>query len=138
MSSETDGRWHFALYDLECGLTSEASFDRVFKSGQTATFLNALLRNNEFKDMFLKRLAYHCENTFQMDQVLSLFYDFDSTVKPEYERHFLRWGLQPITYIYNRNQIERLLKADRAKQLKQSARILLKLTKEEYNTYFGG
>ena len=137
-SSETDGRWHFVLYDLECGFTKAAGFDLVLKSGQTATFLTALLKNSEFKDMFLTRLAYHCENTFPLEKVLPLLYEFDSTVRSEVERHFKRWNLQPITYTYNYNQIERLLKADRAKQLKQSIRTKLKLTSQEYNAYFGG
>jgi hypothetical protein len=87
--------------------------------------------------MFLKRLAFLCENAFQTDDVLALFYQFDQMMRPEVERHFTRWGLKPITYIYNYNQMERLLKADRAKQLKQSARVRLHMSKEEYKSYFG-
>jgi hypothetical protein len=136
-SSETDGRWHFALYDLECGLRSDTSFDIVFKRGQTADLIKPLLRNSEFRDMFLKRLAFLCENAFQTDDVLALFYQFDQMMRPEVERHFTRWGRKPITYIYNYNQMERLLKADRAKQLKQSARVRLHMSKEEYKSYFG-
>ena len=136
-SSETDGRWHFALYDLECGLRSDTSFDIVFKRGQTADLIKPLLRNSEFRDMFLKRLAFLCENAFQKEDVLALFYQFDRMMRPEVERHFTRWGLKPITYIYNYNQMEQLLKADRAKQLKQSARARLHMSQEEYKSYFG-
>ena len=137
-SSETDGRWHFVFYDVECGFKAPAGFDLVFRTGQTASFLNALIRNSEFKDMFLQRLAYHCENTFRQDRVLSLLHTYDSAVREETIRHFNRWGLQPITYVYNYNQMERLLKADRVKELLQSAKKVLRLTDEEYNSYFRG
>lgn len=138
MSTETDGRWHFVFYDVECSFTAfGANFDAVLSDGQTATFLKALLRNSEFKDMFLKRLAYHCENTFDREKTLTLLYAYDAAVRPETERHFKRWDLQPITYVYNFNQIERHLKADRAGELKQSARRRLNLSDEEYARYFG-
>ena len=136
-STDTDGRWHFVFYDVECGFKVAADLDAVLRYGQTATFLKALLRNSEFKDMFLKRLAYHCENTFQQDKTLSLLYAYDSAVRKESERHFKRWKLKPITYVYNFNQIERLLKADRVGELKKSAKERLNLSDAEYKKYFG-
>ena len=114
-----------------------ADFDAVLRYGQTATFLKALLRNAEFKDMFLQRVAYHCENTFQQEKTLALLYAYDSAVRQESVRHFKRWNLQPITYVYNFNQIERLLKADRVEQLKRSAKLRLNLSNAEYAKYFG-
>jgi hypothetical protein len=137
MSTETDGRWHFAFYDVECGFKQSAGIEIVLSIGQTADFLTALLQNSEFKDMFLRRLAYHCDNTFQRDKVLALLHEYDSAVRPETERHFLRWGLKPITYIYNYNQMERLLEADRAAELKRSAKLKLNLSDAEYQFYFG-
>ena len=137
-SSETDNKWHFVYYDVECVFKHPAGFDNVFKSGQTATFLKALIKNGEFRDMFLKRLAYHCENTFRQEDVLALFYSYDDAVRVETERHFPRWGLPQTDYMYNYNQIERLLKADRVKQLKQSAKSVLHLSDAEYNAYFRG
>jgi hypothetical protein len=137
-SSETDDKWHFVYYDVECVFKDPASFDLVFKSGQTADFLKALIKNSEFKDMFLKRLAYHCEHSFRQEDVLALFYSFDDAVRTETLRQFPRWGLSQKDYLYNYNQIEKLLKADRVKQLKQSARNVLHLSDAEYNAYFGG
>lgn len=137
-SSETDDKWHFVYYDVECVFKHAASFDFVFKSGQTADFLKALMRNSEFKDMFLKRLAYHCEHSLRQENVLALFYSYDDAVHTETARHFQRWELPISNYEYNYNQIERLLKADRVKQLKQSARNVLHLSDAEYNAYFGG
>ena len=137
-SSETDNKWHFVYYDVECVFKNPASFDNVFKSGQTADFLKALIKNSEFKDMLLKRLAYHCENSFRQEDVLALFYSFDEAVRTETLRQFPRWGLPQTDYLYNYNQIERLLKVDRVKQLKQSAKKVLHLSNAEYNAYFGG
>lgn len=135
-SSETDDRWHFVFYDVECGFKVDASFDVVVSTGQTAIFIKALLKNSEFRDMFLKRLQFHCENTFRQDQVLPLLYWYDNAVREESKRHFTRWNLQPVTYIYNYNLFERLLKADRATQLKLSAKKILDLSDEEYDSYF--
>ena len=59
-------------------------------------------------------------------------------LRKETERHFIRWKLQPITYIYNYNLFERLLTADRAGELKLSAKKFLALSDEEYNAYFRG
>ena len=137
-SSETDGRWHFVFYDVECGFKVAADFNDVLNNGQTSIFLNALLKNGEFRDMFLRRLAYHCEHTFTQEQVLSLLHWYDDAVRKETERHFIRWKLQPITYIYNYNLFERLLTADRAGELKLSAKKFLALSDEEYNAYFRG
>ena len=139
VSDEDDGRWHFVFYDVECGFKAKASFDVVLTSGNTAEFLVPLLQNSEFRDMFLKRLAYHCENTFPREKVLALLYEFDAAVRPETERHFKRWNLQPKTYVYNFNRIESLIKEDdRVEDLKQSAKKLLKLSDSEYARYFGG
>ena len=137
-SSETDGRWHFVFYDVECGFKVAADFNDVLNNGQTSIFLNALLKNSEFRDMFLRRLEYHCEHTFTREQVLSLLHWYDDAVRKETERHFIRWKLQPITYIYNYNLFERLLTADRAGELKLSAKKFLALSDEEYNAYFRG
>lgn len=70
--------------------------------------------------------------------MLALFYSYDDAVHTETARHFQRWELPISNYEYNYNQIERLLKADRVKQLKQSARNVLHLSDAEYNAYFGG
>lgn len=137
MSSETDGRWHFAFYDVECGFKQSAGIEYVLSIGQTADFLTALLHNGEFKDMFLRRFAYHCDNTFQQEKVLALLHEYDSAVRPETERHFLRWGLKPITYVYNYNQMERLLEADRVAEMKRSVKLKLDLSDAEYQFYFG-
>ena len=137
-SSETDNKWHFVYYDVECVFKDPAGFDNVFKSGQTADFLKSLIRNSEFRDMFLKRFAYHCENSFRQEDVLALFYSYDTAVRAETLRHFPRWDLSSKDYLYNYNQIERLLKADRVKELKRSARIVFGMSDDEYNTYFRG
>ena len=135
-SSDADGRWHFVYYDVECGFKAAASFDAVMANGQTSIFLKALLKNSEFRSMLLERLAYHCENTFQQEQVLELLYRYDAAVRPEYERHFKRWNLQPITYVYNYNKMEKLLLADRVKELQQSAKKYFKMSDAEYKQYF--
>lgn len=137
-STETDGRWHFVFYDVECGFKVAANFNAVLGDGQTAVFLKALLRNGEFKDMFLRRIEFLCENAFRQEKVLDLLYSYDTLVRPETERHFKRWNLQPVTYIYQFNKIEKLLKADRATELKLSAKKYLKLSDAEYNKYFKG
>ena len=72
------------------------------------------------------------EHTFTREQVLSLLHWDDDAVRKETERHFIRWKLQPITYIYNYNLFERLLTADRAGELKLSAKKFLALSDEEY------
>ncbi len=139
-SSETDDRWHFVFYDVECGFKVGASFDIVMTTGQTAIFLKALMKNSEFRDMFLKRLQFHCENTFRREQVLALLEQYDTAVRQndEYARHFNRWKLKPVTYIYNYQKFEKLLSADRVTELKQSARKTFNLTDAEYRSYFGG
>ena len=137
-STETDGRWHFVFYDVECGFKRAADFGSVLGDGQTSIFLKALLKNREFRDMFLRRLAFHCENTFQQEKVLALLHWYDDAVRPEYTRHFLRWEMQPATYVHNYNKMERLLQADRVKELKLSAKKFLKMSDVEYNKYFKG
>lgn len=136
-SAETDGRWHVAFSDAENGFKTAAGLDLVLQKGQTAIFLKALLRNEEFRDMFLKRLSYHCENTFRQDRVLSLLYAYNTVTYSETGPHAKRWNFKPVSYVNSFRQVERLLTADRAGELKKSAKTLLKLTDEEYQYYFG-
>lgn len=135
-SSDADERWHFVYYDVECGFKAAASFDAVMANGQTAIFFKALLKNREFREMLLERLAYHCKNTFQQEKVLELLYRYDAAVRPETERHFKRWNMQPITYLYNFNKMEKLLKADRVRELQLSAKRYFKMSDAEYKKYF--
>ena len=137
-STETDGRWHFVFYDVECGFKAPANFNAVFGNGQTSIFLKALVQNSEFRDMFLTRLAFHCKNTFQQEKALELLYWYDNAVRSEYVRHFERWNLDPGSYLYNYGKMEKLLQADRVKELQLSAKKYLKMTDAEFDTYFKG
>lgn len=134
----TGGKWRWVLYDVEFGMKSPASFELPLHEGQTGDMVSALLKNAGFRDAFLKRLAYHCEVTFNADRCLAIFTGLDAQVRSEIERDFARWKCDPAVYNSNYKQIYRLIAdKDRPGQLKSSIQKELKLSDGEMRAYFG-
>lgn len=100
-SSDTDNKWRWILYDLDYGMTEEYSYSLWFIIDPEGTgyahkyntkLINGLLRSPEFVDMFLRRFAYHLDNTFQAELVCEKVDEFRSLIGDEIRRNIDKWG----------------------------------------------
>lgn len=99
--SKCDGRWHWIFYDLDStfeGLKplsyyTEGSsvFAEISSVGPYNVIICQLLKNPEFRKMFIERWAYHMENTFKPEHAVAVFDGIVNTIDPEMERECQRW-----------------------------------------------
>ncbi len=97
----TEGsRWRWILFDFDMafrypehdtvadvfnpeGTGSDDMFSTVIQVG--------LLQNPDFRDLFLRRFAYHMKNTFEPQRVGALIDKFAAEIEPEIERNYTKW-----------------------------------------------
>lgn len=100
-SSETDNKWRWIAYDLDYGMTEDYNYSLWFMIDPEGTgyahkyntkLINGLLRSPEFFDMFLRRFAYHLDNTFEQDHIVSQVDYFRSLIGDEIRRNIDKWG----------------------------------------------
>lgn len=139
-----DKKWHVVYYDIDAswGRTSRPmSFyvrmegDRVVRAVNTLT--HNLLKNDNFRQLFLERLSHHMHTTFTYDNVTTKFDNLINTIKPEMKRNCERWAS---VMSYNswekhiadfRNKFK-----DRDKDVLNGLRHELQITDEENKKYF--
>jgi hypothetical protein len=102
-----DGKWRWILYDLDWGFffsnqTKYASYQDSFSkfldpkgNGVGHMFDNSLIRgllkNEEFKQKFIKRFAYHCTVTFETNRVLQRIDELTANIEPYMQRDKDKW-----------------------------------------------
>lgn len=97
----TEGsRWRWILYDFDMafrypdhdtvadvfnpeGTGSDDMFSTVIQMG--------LLQNQDFRDQFLRRFAYHMKYTFEPQRVVALIDKLAAEIAPEIERNYTKW-----------------------------------------------
>ncbi len=94
-------KWRWILFDFDMafrypehdmvsevfnpeGTGSEDMFSTVIQMG--------LLQNAEFRDRFLRRLAYHMNNTFEPQRVCALIDQLAHEIEPEMHRNYTKWN----------------------------------------------
>ena len=97
------GKWRFMLYDLDWSLyysTVRMSYPFIYGNyspvvtydGRVMTLTRNLYKNKEFKDLYLKTLAYHLKNTFKPERMNSIIDTLASEIENEMPYHIKRWG----------------------------------------------
>ena len=95
-----DGKWRWILYDFCWGMYNpeQDAMARLTNpegmgvgNGISTVLLRTLLKNNEFKELFLTRFAYHMENTFATDRVLAKIDECAGMIEDEIGRDRERW-----------------------------------------------
>lgn len=93
-------KWRWILFDFDMAFrrVDHDTVSHVFNPEGTGagrmfstTIQMGLLRNDEFRDKFLRRFAYHLNNTFQTEHVISVIDTLASGIEPEIQRNFKKW-----------------------------------------------
>ena len=146
LSKDPDGdqKWHIVFYDLDAtwAYNSPASdylnaqCDNTVKRIQNL-WIQELLKNKEFRQLFLERLSLHMHETFSTQNATAVFDNLINTIKPEMQRNCERW---PGVLSYAR--WEKNVNAFREKFKKRNVIMLnnlreyLSITDEENEKYF--
>lgn len=96
-----NGRWRWIYYDNDGAFidhqhdfyahsTLEGSEEWPNPDWSTFLFRN-LMENQVFKERYLERFAYHLENTFSADRVISVTDSLTSIIRPLMPAHIQRW-----------------------------------------------
>lgn len=95
-----EGKWHWILYDTDLAFGS-ANYDSVSKhlypGGSGASYslstalINALLKRPEFKEAFLRRMAWQLETIWTVENVEEKAAYFHDLLAPDTEKDCKRW-----------------------------------------------
>jgi hypothetical protein len=111
----TEGaRWRWIVYDTDWGFfdvdhnslayVTNPEGTGIGKHLSTVLLVN-LLKNDEFREEFIRRLAYHLNVTFAPERVVGIIDEMAAAIEPEMPAHRQRWGGTMSGW---RNHIQRL------------------------------
>lgn len=142
-----EGKWRFVFYDLDATWVGDKPTADYYLSagGNAATnnvtahniMISQLLKNDDFRQLFLKRLSHHLHHTFSEKNATSVFDNLIKQIRPEMERNCKRWP-QMRYETWERNIADfRKRFAGRPKTILNDLRKYLSITEEENKKYFG-
>jgi hypothetical protein len=94
-----DGRWRFLFFDSDYGFGFTGNPDafkiNMLEKAQTTgvfgTLFQALMKNEKFKEDFIKRFEFHLDHTFNSEKLLSRINHFEQIYAGEMEQQISRW-----------------------------------------------
>ena len=106
-----------------------------------------LWKNSEFRDLYLKRFAYHLKNTFQPERLNKILDEVSSLVRGEMPKQIKRWNSELSAQGYgslssmsawdNKLKLMKTMLANRHKLVISNLKSQFKLSDAEYKKYFG-
>ena len=139
-----NNRWHAIMFDLDYAMYNVNHNYFAFStnpSGMTSmnystTILRNLLKNKEFRTLYLERLSYQLKNVWDSGRVIEYIDNLYELYYPEMARNQQRWGLSMSKW---KNEVEKLrvYAKNRGKNVISHAKSFFKMTNEEVERYFG-
>jgi hypothetical protein len=92
-SSVQDGRWRWLLFDTDHGFIYHDmnSLQYATRDDLPTDLLRALLKNSEFRVLFLNRFADHLNTSFREERVLEEIDRIEAVLEPEMQEQIDRW-----------------------------------------------
>lgn len=100
-SSDTDWKWRWILFDTDLAFRGDP--DRIWHNinpegtGHNNAFSNALisnlLKNDDFRALFIKRLEYNMKNTWNTKRVLARLDELYEAIRKEIPRNHQKYGI---------------------------------------------
>ena len=133
-----NNRWHYALFDLDYGFNRPATFSFVLNSScPGCRLLRFLLANEEFCDLFLRRLAYQLENYLMDENVIQCYTTLQEEIRGEIPRERERWDLgATASWEFHMDKLEQYLRSGRCEQLKLSIALAMHIPLSQVESYF--
>ena len=110
-SSEGNGKWHVALYDLDHTFEyHEYAFYNTYRLNYEISYMaqlmSRLIRNEEFREKYLRRAATAMTTVFTNEHVLAKIDELEQQILPEIERDCARWERPLKDYSYQMNKLK--------------------------------
>ena len=93
-----DRKWHVVFFDLDWSWfkkTTPANYLFMGGAGEKRNtcnkLINAVIKNKDFRTLFLERLSLHMHKTFTVENTTAVFDQLINTIKPEMKRNCERW-----------------------------------------------
>ncbi len=105
-----EGKWRWVLYDTDFGwgLFSKSgnSLEWATRGASCDRLIRALLKNTDFKNEFIQRMAGHINTTFNPVMVNPIYDSIRGLIENEMPRHIGRWGVpQEISFDWQINHV---------------------------------
>ena len=138
-----DRKWHVVFYDLDATWATVKPSAYYLRAGKTFMerhvnmLTSELMKNKDFRDLFLQRLSHHLHHTFTTAGATAVFDNLINTVKPEMRNNCERWP-QLISYSHWEKHVGEFREKinNRNKTMLNDIRKELKVTDEENRKYF--
>lgn len=151
-SPDIDGKWRWILYDTDMSFRAKANtkggaFAVMNPAGCGAglmfqtNLINGLLKNKDFRELFISRMEYQMKNVWNEERVLAGIDYFAGMIESEVPQDRKRWN----TSTNWKNQVELMREFARTRQARlrkefetaENTRRIIKLNKEELDRIFG-
>ena len=138
-----DRKWHVVFFDLDWSWfkkTTPANYLFMGGAGEKRNtcnkLINAVIKNKDFRTLFLERLSLHMHKTFTVENTTAVFDKLINTIKPEMKRNCERWP--KLTYEKWEKNVQdfRTNLTTRNKTMLNELRSTLNITPEEEKKYF--
>lgn len=141
-----DGLWHIVNFDIDWGFgTQPAAFTQMIGNASDGTALNtviinALLKNEGFRDQMLTRLNWHLRNTYAPDRVIALIDKMADEVASDLVYNYEIWPGTYEGWLEHVQFLRDFVKSeenDRVATMVSNAKRAFRMTDEEMVYYFG-
>ncbi len=149
---DKNGKWRFMYYDIDWSLyytqrnfnypVMNVQMPAVTYVYQVVDLTRTLYKNSEFRDLYLKTLAYHLKNTFTPSRTSKIVDQLAKEIESEVPYHTARWsGTNSSLGNINswKNKVENLKNRlnIRYNFVKANVKSSFNLSDAEYKKYFG-
>lgn len=101
-----DGKWHWISYDMDYWKQWDHETLEIFLGDEDeVNFLPELLKNQDFRNLFLNRFCDYLNTTLSPENVSRLVDEITLVTRPEVQRERERWGSE-VTYCEIGSQVE--------------------------------
>ena len=144
-TADFDGnRWHTIFFDLDNAIYNVdfnyfafSTDPNGMKGAYSTTLLRTLLKNSEFRILYLERLSYQLKNIWNEERVIKQIDYLYKIYKPEVERHYKKYGFSPSLFEQEITYLKNYAK-NRKKYMISQAKTFFNMTNAEVERYFGG
>lgn len=145
---KSDRKWRYVYYDIDVSWKPDGSPSAAFylstapgaivaEKAKYNALIAGLLKNKEFRQMFLSRLGYHLANTYATKNTTAYFDKFVERIRPEMKQNCKRWPRLSYEKWENNILEFRSRFEGRPQKILNDIRKQLNVTEEENRKYFG-
>ncbi len=141
------GRWNFILFDCDLCLdygTTKDEIDYIMNNASLSrlhTLFRALMKNDGFREQFLKRMGYHMQNSFTPEKAQTRLDELSGEISADMKYNVERWkSYYHKTYNdwkANVNALRKTIGETRIQQMVRDAAKTFSLTEEDIKNFFG-